>query len=116
MTLSPFASRIQELLAERQMKLAELARTLEVPYHRLQPWFRRANALPKGPDLYAVAQFFDVDEGYLLNGGERKPFNRLESLQSRAKLLDEESQKELSTFLEFLLAKQEATRSRQGNE
>ncbi|WP_179209146.1 MULTISPECIES: helix-turn-helix domain-containing protein [Haematobacter] len=97
------------LLAEREMNLSELARELDVPYHRLQPWFRRPKALPKGPDLYAIAQFFNVDEGYLLHGGDRRPFNRLASLQARAKLLDEAGQRDLANFLDYLLARQEGS-------
>ncbi|MWP40254.1 helix-turn-helix domain-containing protein [Cereibacter sphaeroides] len=113
MEMSPFATRLSALLDERNMTRADLARAAGIPYHRLNPWFSRPKAKPMGADLHAVARVMGVSEDFLLRGGERRPYSALDSLLRRAATLDPKGQEDLATYLEFLLARQEAARNDQ---
>lgn len=87
-----------------------LSRITGIKYHRLNPWFTRANAKPNASDLLTLARLFNVSENYLLNGGPREPYPRLNSLIERVESLDVEQQDELESYLDFL--DQKAARKR----
>jgi len=90
------------MLAQNIADRAELGRLAGIPYHRLNPWWIRATSKPNASDLLAVAKTLNVSENYLLNGGDRRPFDRLEALLKRAENLDEKLQGELESYLEYL--------------
>lgn len=72
--MTGFALRVSDILAERGMNRADLARLTGIPYHRLNPWFIREAAKPNAADVLSVARHLGVSARYLVNGGDREPF------------------------------------------
>lgn len=100
---SPFVLRLEEEMRRKGIEdRAALSRAVKIPYHRLNPWWVRPKAKANAADLLALAKFFDVDEEFLLRGGERKPFQRMAALLRRAEALDEAMQAELESYLTYL--------------
>lgn len=103
---SAFAMRLEaEMSASGISDRAHLARVTGIPYHRLNPWFIRPSAKPNAGDLLILARTLNVSERYLLDGGERSTFNRMEDLIHRARRLSAEDQRRLEEYLDFLEAK-----------
>ena len=107
MEMSDFAQRLQAEIEAKGIDRKELSRVTAIPYHRIDPWFRRPKAKPRGDDLLVVARFFDVDQDYLLSGGERRPFNLGSIVLDLHQKLDAKSQQELEDFARFLLQRQQ---------
>jgi hypothetical protein len=107
MEMSDFAKRLQQEIDARGIDRKELSRATDIPYHRIDPWFRRVKAKPRGDDLLVVARFLDVDQGYLLSGGTRQPFNPDAVVLRLHQMLDAKSRQELEDFALFLLQRQQ---------
>lgn len=114
MEMSDFAKRLQQEIDDRGIDRKGLSRATDIPYHRIDPWFRRVKARPRGDDLLVVARYFDVDQDYLLNGGPRRPFNPSSGVLSLHQMLDAGSRKELEDFARFLLQRQQQRASGEG--
>lgn len=80
---------------------ATLGRETGIPYHRLNPWWQRRGK-PNAADALTLARFFDVSQDYLINGGERMPFGRLDDLLRRVESLSSQDQAALEDYLRFL--------------
>ena len=104
--MTPFALRIMQLLDEQEMKRAALARRAGIPYARLNAWFSHRRTMPNAMDVLKVARELNVSHEYLLNGGERRPFNAGEMIGQRAMQLDDARLRELENYLEYLLEQQ----------
>lgn len=111
---SPFALRLEdEMRLKGIADRAELSRKTGIPYHRLNPWWVRPTAKPNAADLLSLATFFDIEEDYLLNGGERRPFNSLADILRRAGSLGKNDQADLESYLIFLEARAARRKSEQ---
>ncbi|TMV11920.1 hypothetical protein [Arenibacterium halophilum] len=89
----------------------ELERASGIAYHRLNPWFVRPAAKPNAADLLTLARLFNVSEEYLLDGGPRRPFQRMAALLARAEALDEAAQADLESYVDFLEQRYSARQS-----
>lgn len=103
---SPFVLRLEDEMQRAGIPdRADLARAMGVSYHRVNPWWVRPGAKPSAADLLTLARLFSVSEKYLLLGGERRSFRRMEALLARAESLDEAAQDDLESYLDYLEAK-----------
>lgn len=107
MEMSDFALRLDAEIKALGRDRKSFASDVGIPYHRLDPWFRRPKAKPRGADLLMVARHLNVSQDYLLLGGERRPFDPSASLIEQAALLDDEGLRELENYARFLLQKQD---------
>lgn len=107
MEMSGFAVRVQTELDARGIDRKVLSDATEIPYHRLTSWFRRAKSKPRGDDLLVVAKYLDLDQAYLLSGGERRPFNPQAAVLAQAALLDDSNLRKLADFAQFLMQQQQ---------
>lgn len=107
MEMSGFAIRLQAELDARSIDRKALSEATAIPYHRMTSWFRRAKSKPRGDDLLVVAKYLDLDQTYLLSGGDRRPFNPQAAVLAQAALLDDSNLRKLADFAQFLLQQQE---------
>lgn len=107
MEMSDFAKRLQAEIDARGTDRKAVSRATGIPYHRLDPWFRRLKAKPRSDDLLLVARFFDVDPDYLLKGGERRSFDPASEVLGIHAQLGSAAQRELEEFARFLLQRQQ---------
>ncbi len=107
MEMSGFAKRLQAEIDAKGIDRKVLSKEAGIPYHRIDPWFRRLKAKPRGTDLLVVARYFNVSQDYLWEGGERRPFDPKSSLLAQAQVLDENGLRELEDFAHFLVQRQE---------
>jgi hypothetical protein len=113
MEMSKFAMRLQQEIDAKGIDRKTLSRDTEIPYHRIDPWFRRPKSKPRGTDLLIVARYFNVSQDYLMDGGERRPFDPKSSVLAQAQVLDDKSLRELEEFARFLVQRQEQRASEQ---
>lgn len=106
MKMSGFASRLQQEIDAKGIDRMVLSAKTGIPYHRLTSWFRRETAKPTGDDLLVVAGYLNLDQDYLFNGGERRPFNPDTTILDLFRTLDAASQRELEDFARFLAQRQ----------
>ena len=106
MESSEFSNRVMALLADRGMKMTELAKATGIPYYRLYSALKRPAAIPNGKDLETLTNFFGVPPGYLMTGSPSlEDINRQSTLEHRLKALEPQHLVELEKFLEFLESK-----------
>ncbi|MDH2325985.1 helix-turn-helix transcriptional regulator [Cereibacter sp. SYSU M97828] len=103
MEISPFAQRLEQLMSEKGIDRMGLSRATGIPYHRITPWFRRSTSTPKGTDLLLIANFFQVSEAFLLNGGERGAAPK-SSLLEKLSSLDPASRDIVEAYVDGLLS------------
>lgn len=107
MEMSDFAKRLQaeiDLLGTDRKALAEAC---GIPYHRMDPWFRRPKSKPRGGDLLAIARRLNVSQDYLLYGGNRTAFDARSALADQVRALDDDMIRELEEYARFLVQKQQ---------
>lgn len=111
MEMSAFAERLQREIDARGTDRKAVSRATGIPYHRLDPWFRRIKAKPRSDDLLVIARFLDVDPDYLLKGGERRPFDPGSEVMGIHAQLESRGRQELEEFARFLLQRQQQLRA-----
>lgn len=99
--LHPIVARLKEIMSNRGISRADLARMTGIPYHRLNPWFSRDNAKPSGPDLFEVAKSLGVSVSYLADGIVDQP-NDKAKIMSLFDSLPAEKQQQLADFAHYL--------------
>lgn len=107
MEMSAFAERLQSEIDARGLDRKALSVATDIPYHRMDPWFRRVKSKPRSDDLLVISRFLDVDPDYLLKGGDRRPFDPGAEVIGIHAQLESAGQQELEEFARFLLQRQQ---------
>ena len=107
MEMSDFARRLQAEIDLLEIDRKAFAEACGIPYHRMDPWFRRPKSKPRGADLLAVARRLNVAQDYLLFGGERRPFDAKTALADQVAELDDDMLRELEDYARYLVQKQQ---------
>lgn len=110
------STRIDTLLAARNMTRADLARRTGIPYHRLNMWWARARAKPSGPDIEAVGRELGVSISFLLYGGDPDPASDRDWISRQYANMDPEQKKLLEAYAKFLLAQSEESQRKKTDE
>ena len=116
MTTNPITQRILALMKARGITRAELGRALSIPYHRLNPWFVRPAAKPNAEDLDALAKYFGVPAGHIINGD---PIPEPAARDWILKVYDElppQKREHLEAFVRFLAEEERNQGTEQGSE
>lgn len=100
----------------RGIRRAELARALSIPYHRLNPWFVRPAAKPNAEDLDALAKYFGVPIGHLINGDPIPEASARDWILQVYDKLPPQKRENLEAFVRFLADEQRSRDTEQGPE
>jgi len=98
-------------MAEQGLNNAALSKKTNIPYHRLDPWFRRHNAKPNAGDLEAVAKALEVPVQYLLTGETREIPSEREWMINLYDKMPPEKREQLRSFARFLASEQAENQS-----
>ncbi len=102
-----FATRLSAILSERNMSKADLGRGADIPYHRLNEWFRKEIVTINGPDLTAISTFLGVPASYLLYGQPSLELSgRVQAIRDRLENADTSMLDDVESYLDYLETKQ----------
>lgn len=64
---------VEQLMKERNLKIADVQRGTGIPYSTLTDW-KAGRYTPKIDKIQKVAEFFDVTPDYIMNGGKTEEY------------------------------------------
>lgn len=84
--MSEISSRIDNLLTQKQLTRAELARAIDIPVTTIKSWIR--GSVPSAEAAYKISQYLGVTVEWLVTGEEKNDCQKIDISEEERALID----------------------------